>query len=121
MRIGIISLIHESNTFAVTPTTMESFRRDNLLFGAAIRDKFDGGLNEISGFFAGLAAANLKAVPIFYASTPPSGTITKETCEELVQLMFEALEDAGQLNGFLVAPHGANASAGEDYRDLDGF
>ena len=121
MRIGIISLIHESNTFAVTPTTMDSFRRYNLLFGSAIREKFAGGLNEISGFFAGLAAAKLEAVPIFYASTPPSGTITKETCEELVQLMFEALEDAGQLDGFLVAPHGANAGAGEDYRDLDGF
>ncbi len=121
MRIGIISLIHESNTFAVTPTTMDLFRRDNLLFGAAIRDEFEGGLNEISGFFAGLAAANMEAVPIFYASTPPSGTITQETCEELVRLMFEALEEAGELDGFLVAPHGANAGAGDDYRDLDGF
>ena len=74
MRIGIISLIHESNTFAVTPTTMDSFRRYNLLFGNAIREKFAGGLNEISGFFAGLEAASFGAVPIFYASTPPSGT-----------------------------------------------
>ena len=39
----------------------------------------------------------------------------------MVRLMFEALEGAGRLDGFLVAPHGANAGEGEDYRDLDGF
>jgi microcystin degradation protein MlrC len=121
MRIGILSLIHESNTFAVTPTTMEMFRQYNLLTGAAVGEKFADGLNEISGFLAGLAAAGAEAVPIFYASTPPSGTITKETCEELVRLMFEALDQAGQLDGLLVAPHGANAGEGSDYRDLDGF
>jgi hypothetical protein len=35
MRVGIISLVHESNTFAVTPTTIELFRRDSLLLGEA--------------------------------------------------------------------------------------
>ena len=33
MRVGIISLIHESNTFAVPPTTIDLFRRDSLLIG----------------------------------------------------------------------------------------
>jgi microcystin degradation protein MlrC len=121
MRIGILSLIHESNTFAVTPTTMDLFRRDNLLIGEAVREEYEGGLHEISGFFEGLAKAGMEAVPIFYASTPPSGAITKETCEELMRLMFEALDQAGRLDGFLVAPHGANAGEGSEYRDLDGF
>ena len=35
--------------------------------------------------------------------------------------MFEALDDAGPLDGYLVSPHGANAGEGSDYRDLDGF
>jgi microcystin degradation protein MlrC len=121
MRIGILSLIHESNTFAVTPTTMDLFRRDNLLIGEAVREEYEGGLHEISGFFEGLAKAGMEAVPIFYASTPPSGAITKKTCEELIRLMFEALDQAGRLDGFLVAPHGANAGEGSEYRDLDGF
>ena len=121
MRIGIISLIHESNTFAVTPTTMESFRRDNLLVGDAVREAFEGGLHQITGFLDGLNAADVEAVPIFHASTSPSGTITKETCDELIEMMFDARAKAGPLDGYLVSPHGANAGEGEDYRDLDGF
>ncbi len=37
MRVGILSLIHESNTFAVTPTTIDLFRRDELMIGDEVR------------------------------------------------------------------------------------
>jgi microcystin degradation protein MlrC len=121
MRVGILSLIHESNTFAVTPTTIDLFRRDELMVGDEVRRGYEGGHHQISGFLEGLAASGIEAVPIFHASTPPSGTITKATCDELVRLMFEALDEAGELDGFLVCPHGANAGEGDDYRDLDGF
>ena len=121
MRIGILSLIHESNTFAITPTTIDLFRRDSLLLGEAVRRVYENGLHQITGFFQGLKEAGVEAVPLFHASTPPSGTITKETCEELVRLMFAAVDQAGPLDGFLVSPHGANAGEGDDYRDLDGF
>ena len=43
MRIGILSLIHESNTFAVTPTTLDLFRRDSLLTGEEVRLEYEGG------------------------------------------------------------------------------
>lgn len=121
MKVGILSLIHESNTFSATPTTMASFRRDSLLLGEEVRQEFEGGLNQISGFLEGLAAAGIEAVPIFHASTPPSGTITLETCDELLRLMFAGVDAAGELDGYLVSPHGANAGEGDDYRDLDGF
>ena len=45
-RVGILSLMHESNTFAVTPTTIESFRRDSLLTGEEVRREFEGGLHQ---------------------------------------------------------------------------
>ena len=121
MRVGILSLIHESNTFAVTPTTIDMFRRDGLLIGDDVRRAYEGGHNQISGFLAHLKGTGIEAVPIFHASTPPSGTITRETCEELVRLMFAALDEVGELDGYLVSPHGANAGEGDDYRDLDGF
>ncbi len=120
-RVGILSLIHESNTFAVSPTRIESFEQDNLLVGHEIRGAFEGGHHQISGFLEGLEQANLEAVPIFHASTSPSGTITKATCETLIEMMFDALGKARELDGFLVSPHGANAGEGPDYRDLDGF
>ncbi len=120
MRVGIISLLHESNTFAATPTTIDLFRRDGLLIGQAVRDEFEGGLHQMTGFFEGLDQAGIRAVPIFHAGTSPSGTITRDTCDELIRLMFDALDAAGKLDGFLVSPHGANAGGGDEYRDLDG-
>jgi microcystin degradation protein MlrC len=120
VRVGILSLIHESNTFASTPTTLDLFQRDQLLIGEEVRREYERGNNQLSGFFEGLAHTDIEAVPIFHASTPPSGTVTRATCDELLRLMFAALDDAGDLDGFLVSPHGANAGEGDDYRDLDG-
>lgn len=121
MRVGILSLIHESNTFSNTPTTLDLFRRDGILEGEAVAGHFRGGFHEISGFLEGLDDARIDAVPLFYASTPPSGRITKDTCDALIAMMFEQFEGAGPLDGLLVAPHGANAGEGADYHDLDGF
>ena len=121
MRVGILSLIHESNTFSHTPTTLDLFRRDGILTGEAVADNFRGGFHEISGFLDGLEDAGLDAVPLFYASTPPSGRITRDTCDALIDLMFEQFAGAGPLDGLLVAPHGANAGEGADYHDLDGY
>lgn len=120
MRVGILSLIHESNTFSHTPTTLDLFRRDGILTGEAFADYFRGGFHEISGFLEGLDDAGIDAVPLFFASTPPSGRITQDTCDALIEMMFTQFAGAGPLDGLLVAPHGANAGEGADYHDLDG-
>ena len=67
-----------------------------------------------------LESAGIDALPIFHAATTPSGRITRETCEELMQMMFEQVEAVGDIDGYLVAPHGANSGEGDEYRDLDG-
>lgn len=120
LRVGIVSLAHESNTFLRSSTTLEFFQRDILLFGDAIRDLREGGVHEFSGFFETLKRHDIEAVPIFYAFAWPSGLITSEACEQLISMMFDAIAKAGPLDGYLVGPHGAGA--GEDeYRDLDGY
>lgn len=121
MRVGIIALTHESNTFHPTPTTLEHFRRDILATGERIRELRAGGKHEISGFFAGLERHGIEAVPMFYAATWPMGAITAETCEALMAMMFAEVDRAGPIDGFLLAPHGANAGDGDLYRDLDGL
>ncbi|MBT5831273.1 MAG: hypothetical protein HOH77_13885, partial [Candidatus Latescibacteria bacterium] len=121
MRVGLISLLHESNTFIHTPTTIELFERDGIATGQAMYERFAGGHHEVSGFIEGLETEGVDVVPIFYAGTTPSGRITRETCEALVEMMFEQVDAVGELDGYLVAPHGANAGEGDAYRDLDGF
>ncbi len=125
-RIGIIGLLHESNTFIAQPTTIENFQQHVIVTGEKIREQHEQTHHEIGGFFEGLhryseETANtqpLTAVPIFLARTLPSGPLTASTFEQLVTQMLDELKEAGQLDGILVAPHGATVC--ETFPDADG-
>ncbi len=118
MRVGIIALQHESNTFSPEPTTLENFERGALLGGSAIRDAYADSHHEVGGFFAGLAEEKIDAVPIFLAWALPSGVVTGRTLEKLLARMLDELKAAGDLDGLLVAPHGAGVA--ENASDMDG-
>jgi len=119
MRVGIIALLHESNTFIAQPTTLEHFRANTLLTGAAVRRRFAQTHHEVGGFFEGLEGAGLEAVPIFAARAVPYGTITAEAFAALLDVLFEQLDTVGPLDGILVAPHGATVS--QAHPDADGY
>jgi microcystin degradation protein MlrC len=118
MRAGILMLMQESNTFLREPTTLQHFQADLLLTGEAVREALAGTHHETAGFFAGLADAGIEAVPIFAARAYPFGVVAAEAFGQLLDRMMRALDDAGPLDGLLVAPHGATVSA--DYPDADG-
>lgn len=118
MRVGIIALLHESNTFISQPTRLEHFRQNLLLCGDAVRDRLEDTHHEVSGFFQGLKCEQIDAVPIFAARAIPYGKVTAETFAELRTMMFEQLDVAGPVDGLLIAPHGATVS--ESYADADG-
>ncbi len=117
-RVGIVALLHESNTFIGKPTTLDHFARDLLVEGEAVREKLGESLHEVGGFFRGLAKEKFEAVPIFAARALPYGTIATEAADELVRRLLAALGLAGKLDGLLVAPHGAGVA--EAYSDFDG-
>lgn len=117
MRVGIVSLMHESNTFAAT-TPLAAFERDRLLTGEPIREQLAGTHHEVGGFFDQLAEEDIEAVPVFAAWTMPGGTIEAGTAESLTRRLREAVAVAGPLDGWLVAPHGA--AVAETDPDFDG-
>ena len=124
MRVGIIGLLHESNTFSPIRTELKQFEELNLLEGDSVRDAFENSQHEIGGFFAGLDAAATELgqafapVPLFAARALPSGIITGECWQNLMNRMFDQLAQASSLDGILVAPHGATVS--EEFPDADG-
>ncbi|MFM8436507.1 MAG: M81 family metallopeptidase [Planctomycetia bacterium] len=117
-RVGILALLQESNTFLAGPTTLDHFRADLLVTGEAVRDALAGAHHEVGGFFAGLAAAEIEAVPIFAARALPYGAMTVDCLDALLRMMTAAVDAAGPLDGLLVAPHGAAVS--EHVADVDG-
>jgi microcystin degradation protein MlrC len=118
MRVGILALFHESNTFIRTPTTRADFANCVLLSGSAIQDHFAQSHHEVGGFFEGLNSAGIEPVPVFATVALPGGAIAADAFESLLKQMFAELTDAGNLDALLVAAHGAAVS--EQFRDADG-
>ena len=119
MRVGVVALLHESNTFIGRPTTIDEFRGGLLATGAEIRQQLAEAHHEIGGFLAGGRAAGLDVQPLFAARAVPYGTIGRDCFEQLVGMMLEQLVAAGPLDGVLAAPHGATVAEG--YPDADGY
>jgi microcystin degradation protein MlrC len=118
VRVGIVALLQESNTFIDGRTTLEHFEQDVLCDGEEVRRRFEGTHHEVGGFFQGLDKAGIDAVPIFAARALPYGMLTTEAFETLLVRMDAALAQAGPLDGLLVAPHGATVC--ESIPDVDG-
>lgn len=118
LRVGIVALLHESNTFVGRRTTIADFANDVLAEGEAVRDVFATAAHEVAGFFAGLRQENLEAVPLLAARALPSGTIETAAFDELLRRLRHSLDRAGTLDGILAAPHGATVS--EQFPDADG-
>lgn len=117
-RVGIVALLQESNTFLSGRTTLDHFAGDLLATGHSVRELLAAAHHEVGGFFAGLEAAGVEAVPIFAARALPYGTMTAECLTALLARLDEAVDAAGPLDGLLVAPHGATVS--ESVEDVDG-
>jgi len=117
-RVGIVAILQESNTFLRRHTTLDDFRRDLLATGPAVREALAAAHHEVGGFFAGLDAAGLEAVPLLAARALPGGAMTADTLAGLMDSLDAALAEAGPLDGVLVAPHGATVSEPEP--DFDG-
>lgn len=118
MRVGIVALLQESNTFLRKRTVLAHFEEDLLLEGEPIRQRLADSQHEIGGFFAGLDAASIQAVPVFAARALPFGVVTADAFATLMARLNAALERVGPLDGVLVAPHGATVS--EAIPDADG-
>lgn len=120
MRIGIVALLQESNTFIAERTTFEHFERELLLSGEAIREQLADTEHEVGGFFAGIADdTEFEAVPLFAARAMPYGTIEAEAFDRLVEQLLDSVRNAGALDGILAAPHGATVAA--NHPDADGW
>jgi microcystin degradation protein MlrC len=118
VRVGIIALLQESNTFIRGGTTLAHFENDLLMEGAEVRRRLADAHHETGGFFEGLADAGLEAVPIFAARALPYGVVEAAAFDALLARMDAAIDRAGPLDGLLVAPHGATVS--ERHADADG-
>ena len=119
-RIGIIALLHESNTFLDEPTTLEHFRGNLLADGDDVIDAFRGSQHEVGGFIEALDGdPEIETVGIFGARAMPYGMITKDCWQTVMTRLEAALRRVLPIDGLLVAPHGATVAEGASDADGD--
>ena len=59
MRVGVIALQHETNTFIEEPTGLDAFRGGLLATGEGFRAAVEDSNHELAGFFAALDQAGV--------------------------------------------------------------
>jgi microcystin degradation protein MlrC len=112
-RVAIGGLWHETNTFATPLTSIKAFE---VYDGGAILDAFRGTRTPIGGFLDG--AGRLEAIPAFYASATPSGTVERRAYDQLLPRFLDCMTEAKPDAVFLDL-HGAMVVEGCDEVEAD--
>ncbi len=118
LRVALLGIYHESNTFIPKLTTIEDFKQGHWLTGPAVRKEYTAAYHEIGGMIEIMDEHEIALLPVMYAAATPGGIIERDTCEALLSEMFTKLDEVLPVDGCLVVPHGAAVS--ELYPDLDG-
>ena len=116
MRVGIVGLSHESNTFSSLRTTLNNFE---VWEGKEIIDAFKSTYHEIAGFIEGGSKYGFEAVPLFAARATPAGPVASEAYQDLLERLLPWLEANGSLDGILLALHGAMVSETYPHADAE--
>lgn len=123
MKILSAGIQHETNTFAVSPTTLADFIRDS-----ECGPEFDGG-NRIferyrgtgtihGGYIDGAEAAGIELVPLLVAVAQPAGVVEQSAFDTLLGKVLERMRPALPCDGVLLDLHGAMVSG--DHEDAEG-
>ncbi len=111
MRIGILGVNQECNTFSPTPTTLEDF---HIRLGRDVLDHWRGTRVEIGGFIDVLKRPNIEIVPLLSGWAITQGRILEAEFARMKQMLADSLRAALPLDGMLIALHGAMCAEGAD-------
>lgn len=118
MRLAILGLCHESNTFSRVPADYQQFEASGIDRGDGIVRRYRDSTTHLAGFLEAADALGFEAVPLTYAQTGPMGPITADAYDRLTAEMFGQLRGQGPWDGVLIANHGAAVT--ERHEDMDG-
>ena len=111
MRIGVMCVHQECNTFSPVLTTLEDFQ---VRVGQDLVDHWRGTRTDIGGFLDVLQRPGVEIVPLLAGWAITKGRILAPDFARMKQMVAETLRAALPLDGMLVALHGAMCAQGAD-------
>lgn len=115
-RIAIGSISHETNTFSNALTTLDKFKEE-LHIGAEIIETFRKKHAIASAFIEIADKENIELVPTIWAAATPSGLVTDEAYDHLLDQMIRPMKKRN-LDGVLLHLHGAMVT--QSHEDPEG-
>ena len=119
MRVALIHVMQETDTFNPVPTTLDSFRNMALFEGPSVLEHVDPA-GPIAGCIDAVRASgkSVEIIPIIRADAQSGGRLTAETLVTLSAKIIYGLRRSGRLDGVVMFLHGAASAAGDD--DVEG-
>jgi microcystin degradation protein MlrC len=117
MRIALAGFMHESNTFNPIRADRDAFAAQSLVYGSALLDEWRDAHHEMGGFIEAARVEGFDALPLVMAWATPSGPVTRDVFEEVLDRIITALRQQNP-DGLLLALHGAMVA--EQELDADG-
>ena len=118
MRLALLGMAHETNTFSRVAASFDEFQQAGILRGHEMVREYRDSDHIIAGYLEAADLFGCDVVPLIHAATGPIGTITKEAFNRIAGEMLKLLTDNGPWDGVLLTQHGAAVS--EEYPDADG-
>ena len=118
MRVAIVELKQETNTFVLRPTTLADFDAWHHWRGSDVVSGLRDTNTEITGFLDVLESAGFEPVPILATFAMSGGKVTNAAYQALLDELLAGLLNHGPFDGVLLALHGAMVTDADD--DPDG-
>jgi microcystin degradation protein MlrC len=118
MRIVTGTISHETNVYSNIKTDLEEFKKRRLLYGDELFKDFDGTKSPAGGIIDGCKQHGYELIPTVFASAVPSGTITADAFDTILNGILDGIKEAGEFDAAVMHLHGAGVS--EKYPDIEG-
>ena len=119
MRLALVQVSQETDTFNPEPTTLDDFRAFGVYTGEAMLPKMRG-MGTVGGYLDETAAhSGIETLPIVRGNATAGGRITLEAFEFFSDAIRDGLVAAGDIDGLALHLHGACSAEGID--DVDGL
>jgi microcystin degradation protein MlrC len=119
MRIAIGHLNHEVTIFSPLRTTLEDCRPIYFELGQGVLDLHRGRFTEVSGMIEAAEQEGVTLIPTLTAQALPGGPFTDETWAYLKGEILSRIAAAGDIDGVLLALHGAASTESLDCAEAD--
>ena len=119
VRIALIHMMQETDTFNPVPTTLADFENVALLEGDEVLTRVDSN-GPVAGYLEAVGASDddVQTIPVLRADAQSGGRLSRETLAELHRRITGRLRASLPVDGLMVILHGAASADGVD--DVEG-